>query len=168
MDDKSIMKFESVLPENFNGTFTFTNWTNEDFIGVWGGKEYHFPAESTSPMIIPDHSPIEIQHIRKKFAKDMAEREFYKGEQYTTLLKQERNVDGSPRSSGIHQAGTYSLDALTPLIQRCLEPMAISNATVTVATREPIEDRLTRDDDGNLNTEAIDGKTSLKAKALAK
>ena len=168
MDDKSIMKFESVLPENFTGTFTFTNWTDEDFVGVWGGKEYHFPADSTSPMLIPDHSPLEIQHIRKKFAKDMAEREFYKGEQYEKLLKQERNVDGSPRSSGIHQAGTYSLDILTPLIQKCLVDRPVSTARVTLVDKQPIEDRLTRDDEGNLNTEAIDGKTSLKAKALSK
>ena len=168
MDDKSIMKFESMLPENFTGTFSFTNWTDEDFVGVWGGKEYHYPAMSTSPMVIPEHSPIEIQHIRKKFAKDMAEREFYKSEQYNNFLKQERNADGSPRSSGIHQAATYSLETLTPFIKKCLEDLPVTVARVTVVDRQPIEEKLTRDDDGNLNTEAIDGKTSLKAKALSK
>jgi hypothetical protein len=160
MDDKSIMKFESVLPENFNGTFTFTNWTDEDFVGIWGGKQYHYPSMSTSPMIIPD--------IRKKFARDMAEREFYKSEQYTSFLKQERNPDGSPRSSGIHQAATYSLDTLTPYIKKCLEDLPINVARVTVVDKQPIEDLLTRDDEGNLNTEAIDGKTSLKSKAFQK
>lgn len=165
-DDKSIMKFESVLPENFTGVFYFTNWTTEDFVGLWGGQEYHFPAESTSPMVIPNHSPIEIQHIRKKMAKDLAEREFYKSEKYNTLMKQERNPDGTPRNSGIHQAGTYTLNELTPFIQKCLEPLPITQARVTTAPKERIEDKLTRNDDGELNTEAIDAKASLTAKAL--
>ena len=81
-DDKSIMKYETVLPPDFDGVFRFTNWTKEDFVGIWGSKEYHLPALSTSPMVIPDHSPLEIQHIRKKFAKDLAEREFYKSAKY--------------------------------------------------------------------------------------
>lgn len=165
MDDKSIMKFESGLPEDFDGVFRFTNWSDEDFIGIWGGKEYLFPATSTSPMVIPEHSPIEIQHIRKKFAKDLAEREFYKGASYRRFMTQERNSDGSPRLNSIHQAGTYSMSDLTPLIQQCLQPLAITNATVRVVDKEPLENKLTRDDEGNLVTEAIDRKASLRQKA---
>ena len=167
MDDKSIMKFETVLPPNFDGVFKFTNWTEEDFIGVWGGKEYHYPAQSTSPMLIPDHSPLEIQHIRKKFAKDLAEREYFKSNGFANLMKQERNPDGTPRLNGIHSAGTYTINELTPYIQKCLEPLTITHAVVTVAQKEKIEDKLTRNEDGELNTTAIDQKTSLKAKALA-
>jgi len=63
-DDKSIMKYETSLPEDFTGVFYFTNWSNEDFVGKWGGKQYTFAAETTSPMVIPEHSPLEIQHIR--------------------------------------------------------------------------------------------------------
>lgn len=167
MDDKSIMKFEPVLPADFDGVFRFTNWTDEDFVGVWGGKQYHFPAQSTSPMFIPDHSPLEIQHIRKKFAKDLAEREFPKSVAFGNLMKQERNNDGTPRLNSIHQAATYTINELTPYIQKCLEPLTITQATVTVAPKDKIEDKLTRNDDGELNTTAIDQKTSLKAKALS-
>lgn len=168
MDDKSIMKFESVLPENFDGVFRFTNWSDDDFVGIWGGKEYLYPAHSTSPMLIPEHSPIEIQHIRKKFAKDLAQREFYKGGAYNKIMAQERNPDGTPRLNSIHQAGTYSMNDLTPLIQRCLEPLPITNATVRAVEKEPLEDKLTRDEEGQLVTEAIDKKASLREKALRK
>jgi hypothetical protein len=165
-DDKSIMKFEATLPEDFDGVFRFTNWSDEDFVGVWGGQQYHFPAQSTSPMIIPEHSPLEIQHIRKKFAKDLAEREFTKTAEHNRLLSQERNPDGSARLNSIHQAGAYNLEQLTPLIQRCLEPLKITNAKVTKTPKVPLEDTLTRDDDGNLVTEAVDKKASLREKAL--
>jgi hypothetical protein len=166
MDDKSIMKFETMLPVNFDGTFRFTNWSDEDFVGIWGGKEYHYPALSTSPMIIPDHSPLEIQHIRKKFAKDLAEREYFKAENYQKMMNQERTPDGAPRLNSIHQAGTYSISDLTPFIQKCLEDLPITNAKVTLAPKENIEDKLTRNDEGELNTQAIDKNTSLRDKAL--
>lgn len=164
-DDKTIMKYENTLPENFTGVFHFTNWSEEEFVGKWGGKQYRFPAESTSPMVIPEHSPLEVQHIRKKFAKDLAEREFYKSQDYGNLLGQERNPDGSPRASGIHVAGTYSIDQLTPFIQKCLEPLPISQAIVTKEEKPPLEESLSRNDDGELNTAAIGLKDSLRKKA---
>lgn len=166
MNDDNIMKYETALPQEFDGIFRFTNWSDEDFVGVWGGKEYRFPKQSTSPMIIPEHSPLEIQHIRKKFAKNLAEREFFKSQQYTKLLGQERNSDGTVRLGSIHQAGTYSIDQLTPFIRKCLEPLPISAALVSQAPKENIEDKLTRNEDGELNTQAIDRKTSLREKAL--
>jgi hypothetical protein len=167
MDDKSIMRFETVLPPDFNGVFHFTNWTEEDFVGKWGGKEYHFPAHSTSPLYIPEHSPLEIQHIRKKFAKDLAEREFYKSADYKKrYINQERNNDGTPKLNSIFQAGTYDLSVLTPYIQRCLEPLPVTNAKVQAMVKENIEDKLTRNEDGELVTEAIDRKASLRSKAL--
>jgi len=164
MDD--IMKYESVLPENFDGTFRFTNWTDEDFVGKWGSKEYRFPAGTTSPIIIFNQTPLEIQQIRKKFAKDLAEREFYKSQGYQKLQNQERNNDGSPRLNSIQQAGTYSLDTLSPYIQKCLEPLPVSKATVREVSQEPLENKLSRSESGELNTEAIDKKLSLKEKAL--
>ena len=82
---KEVMAHEPVLPEDFDGTFRFTNPSEEDFIGEWGSKEYHFPAGKTVPMVMPEYSPIEIQHIRKKFAKNLAEREFYKSKGYETM-----------------------------------------------------------------------------------
>lgn len=166
-DDKTIMKVETVLPADFDGTFRFTNSSDEEFIGVWGKKEYHFPPNSTSPMIMADYSPMEVQNIRKKFAKDWAEREFFKSQSYKEkFLSQERTADGAPRLNSIHQAGTYSLDTLTPFIQKCLEPLPIVKADVTVAVTNKMEDKLSRNEEGDLNTEAIDRKTSLKKKAL--
>lgn len=162
---KDIMKYESTLPESFDGTFRFTNWSDEDFVGRWGGKDYIFPAESTSPMIIPEQTPIEVQHIRKKFAKDLAEREFYKSKKYKTLSAQE-GTPGNRTMSGIHQAGTYSMTELTPFIQKCLEPLEITSAIVKETPKAKLEDSLSRNADGELNTEAIDSKKSLRAKAL--
>lgn len=167
LDKPKVLQYESILPEDFDGTFKFTNWTDEDFIGVWGGKEYHFPAGTRSPMIIPEHSPIEIQNIRKKFAKDLAEREFYKSKSYGNFINQERNPDGSARLNSIQQAASYSLDNLVPFIQRCLDPLPEGKASVTVAAKEKVEDKLSLNENGEPSTEVIDQKTSLRAKAKA-
>ena len=164
------MKYDPMLPVDFDGTFRFTNWTDEDFTGVWGSKEYLYPKHSTSPMIIPDQTPVEIQHIRKKFAKDLAEREFFKSPKYETFRLREGEKDDmgmiKPRGYGMSHAGAYTINDLTPYIQRCLEPLPISKAIVTEVQKDKVEDKLTRDDEGNLNTEAIDRKTSLRDKAL--
>lgn len=164
--DENIMKYETVLPVDFDGVFRFTNWTEEDFIGKWGGKEYHYPANKTTPMIIPEHSPLEIQNIRKKFAKDLAEREFFKSKSYEQYKKQEVNNDGSPRLNSIHQSATYNLGDLTPFIQQCLKPLPVGKAIVTEAQMDRLEDKLTRDEEGALNTSVVDKKTSLREKAL--
>lgn len=165
-EDKGIMQYESVLPAEFDGVFRFTNWSNEEFIGVWGKREYHFPALTTSPMIIPEHSPLEIQHIRKKFAKDLAEREFYKSSGYRTFQTTERNSDGSPRLNSIHQATAYSINELTPFIQKALQPLSVARASITSLDMPNVEDKLSRNEEGELNTEAVDKKTSLRKKAL--
>lgn len=165
MEKDSIMKYETVLPQDFDGVFRFTNWTDEDFTGVWAKNQYRFPANSTSPMIIPDHSPIEIQHIRKKFAKDLAEREFFKSQRYETLRSPEGTL-GNRTMSGIHTAATYTIDDLSGNIQKCLLPLEIKKAFVSSVATEPLENKLSRDDEGNINTKALTGKESLREKAL--
>lgn len=160
------MKFERTIPRDFNGIFEFTNWSDEDFVAKWGSKEYHYPKNASSPMVIPEHSPLEIQNIRKKFAKDLAEREYFKSAAYGKLLSQERTPEGTPKLNGIQSAGTYTLSDLSSNIQRCLEPLPIVKAFVSDATAEPLEQKLSRNDEGELNTEAIDKKTSLRDKAL--
>lgn len=160
------MKYETVLPVEFDGTFKFTNWTDEEFVGTWGKKSYHFAANSTSPMIIPEHSPLEIQHIRKKFAKDLAEREFYKGEKYNFFLKQERNSDGTARLNSIHQSVAYTIDDLKDGIQKCLKSLEVKRAFVESTQETPLEEKLSRNEDGGLNTRAVNQKTSLKERAL--
>lgn len=164
--NNDVMKYETVLPEDFDGNFWFTNDSDEDFIGKWGGKEYKYPARTTSKMIIPEHSPLEIQNIRKKFAKDWAEKQFFKSDGYNRFKAQEVNNDGSPRLNSIHMAGSYSLDQLSPFIQQCLKPLSVSKAIVTEMQKDKLEDKLSLNDDGDLNTVAITQKVSLKDKAL--
>lgn len=157
---------DNILPEGFTGTFYFTNPTDEEFVGVWGKKEYHFPAQTTSPMIMPEYTPLEVQNIRKKFAQDLGTMQYYKSPGYAALKKQERNDDGTPRLNSIHQAGTYSTDDLASFIQKCLEPLPVSKAVITEAAIPNIEDKLSKNEEGELNSQAIDKKTSLRKKAL--
>ena len=160
---KDIMEVERVLPENFDGVFRFTNDSDEDFIGKWNSKEYLFKAHTTSPMQMLEHTPLEIQQIRKKFAMDWAQRELGKSELYKNLLKQERNSDGTPRSSSIHGAATYSIDQLTPYIQRCLKPLPESKAVVSEAMTIKIEKKLSRNEDGKLNTRPLNKNLGMDA-----
>ncbi len=162
---KSIMDYEPVLPPDFTGTFMFSNPSDEDFVGIWGGKEYLFPAQSTVPLLIMEHSPIEIQHIRKKFAKDLAEREFYLSKSYKEKVAQE-GKSGSRNFSGIHQAAAYTMSDLEPYIQNCLKPLPVSKLVSKPAEKINTEDKLHMKDDGSYNTEVIDKNTSLRKKAL--
>jgi len=154
----------TTLPEDFDGTFRFTNPSDEDFIGKWGGKAYTYPAMRTTPMIIVDATPLEIQSIRKKFAKELAEREFFKSDKATRLTAQEKNIDGTPRFNSFQQAGTYVLDDLKDYIQKCLEPLPLAKQTVVDSPKKNIEDDLTRDEDGELNTEVVRPRQALKLK----
>lgn len=147
---KELMAHESILPADFTGQFYFTNPDDEDFVGLWGKKEYTFPALSTSPMIIPEHSPIEVQNIRKKFAKDLAEKMYFKSKNYEFIRSREgkRNKLGmiEPTGQGMSHAGTYNLDTLAPYIQKCLEPLPVKSATVKVRQTVSMEERVGRDD----------------------
>jgi hypothetical protein len=164
--NRSIMDYESVLPPDFDGFFRFSNPSNEDFIGVWAGREYLFPKLSTVPIVIPEHSPIEVQHIRKKFAKDLAEREFYKSKSYKEKRDQE-GKSGNRIFNSIHQAATYTLSDLEPYIQACLKPLAVSKLVSKPAEKVRVEDKLHLRDDGSFNTEVLaNDKISLKKKAL--
>ena len=165
MPQDTIMKYEPTLPADFDGVFRFTNWSDKEFIGVWNKMEYHFPPEATSPMIIPEHSPLEIQHIRKKFAKDLAEREYFRSKEYELIRAPEGSL-GNRTMSGIHTAATYSLDDLKENIQKCLKPLELKKASMTVKESNNIESTLSRNDDGELNTKALSGKESLKARAM--
>lgn len=161
------MDYESVLPPDFDGVFRFTNPSNEDFVGIWGGKEYLFPSESTVPIVIPEHSPLEVQHIRKKFARDLAEREFYKSKGYKVLQGQE-GKPGNRTMNSIHQAATYTIADLEPYIRECLKPLPASKLVSRKADdkRVQVVERLHTDDEGKPITEAINQKTSLRKRAL--
>lgn len=154
-----------VLPDDFDGVFRFTNPTNEAFTAKWNGKAYTFPPMKTSPMIITDATPVEVQSIRKKFAKELAEHEFFKGDEAKRLQAIERNGNG-PALNSIHQANTYSLDNLQKMIQKCLDPLPVERASVEAVDKPDITEQLSKDEEGELRTQAVDRKISLKKKAL--
>ncbi len=106
----------------FMGVFYFTNWTNEDFVHLWNNEEYTFPKMSSVPMIMQKESPEAVQEIRKRFAYDLAMREFFKGKEYKRL------VTLGNKSGGIPPIPDDKL--LEPMIEKCLNPLPISKATI--------------------------------------
>lgn len=172
MKNNSVMDYENVLPPDFDGIFRFTNPSKEDFVGVWAGREYLFPSESTVPIMMPEHSPIEIQHIRKKFAKDLAEREFFKSKGYAHQMQREghrtKNGMWQPSGYGMSHAGAYTGKDLEPFIEQCLKPLPASKLVTRKATdeRTKVEERLHTDNEGKPISEAISDKTSLRKRAL--
>lgn len=167
---EDVIKNETLLPEDFDGRFYFTNeWKDREFVGKWNSKEYRFPPESTSPMIMPEHSPLEIQHIRKKFAKDWAEQNYFLSKEYEA----KRQVEGTkrlgtiqPNLNSMQQASAYTLEDLAPDIQKCLTPLTMKKASVFTSPNQNIEDKLSRNDEGALNTSPINRNASLKSQAL--
>ena len=141
---------DSILPEDFDGVFKFTNHTDEDFTAKWNKVEYTFPANKTSPMIM-NFTPVEIQSIRKKFARELATREFMKSNKF-----KEMNVHtpgGTPP--------TYTDTELTEFIQKCLVPLPIAQAKAKATKSKPIEDINSRDEEGELRTTVLNEKKSL-------
>lgn len=129
-------KFSTVLPENWDGTFPFTNESDEDFVFRWAKRLYTFPAQRTVDMMRMNFNatPVEVQQIRKFAAKQLAEREFTKGDKYKEMTRREWNPDGTPRLQNFHQALTYSEEELKDFIQRCLTPLPVGEPKVAPAT----------------------------------
>lgn len=146
-----------MLPPDFDGVFRFTNFTDEDFTARWDNVEYTFPAQKTTALIIPTASPEQTQSIRKKFAKELAEREFYKSAKHTELNSQ--NVVGA--NSSFKTAVTYAPSDLEPFVQRCLEPLPIAPMRSKVLAKK--EANLSTDDEGNPVTKIVNSKESLIA-----
>jgi hypothetical protein len=144
------MQNNNVLPDDFDGVFRFTNFSDEEFIGVWDKVAYKFPAHKTSPMIM-NFSPAEIQNIRKKFARELAVREFYKTEKFKAM---NTHVPGGTPA-------LYTDADLVTLTQRCLEPLPVERATAEVMPRQKLEDFNSKDEEGNPLTVPLDKKNSL-------
>lgn len=139
----------SILPEGFDGTFRFTNFTEEPFTTLWNSVEYTFPAMSTVPMIIAGESPENVQSIRKTFARRLAMREFYKGNRYDAL-------NGLTAKTGVPPLVDEEKE-FTPFIAKCLEPLPAATAT---AKRVPKSKTETTE-----HTKVLQGNESLKAGA---
>lgn len=155
--------FDTMLPEDFDGTFKFSNWTDEDFEGRWGGMAYTYPANKRTPMVILNATPLEIQNIRKKFARELSEREFFKSKKYESLRSSEGMKDENgvlkPNFQSITQARSYTDLDLKEYIQRCLEPLPAATQSVSEVPKVRVEDMLRRDEDGETHTQvAIKGR----------
>lgn len=139
-----------ILPEDFDGVFRFTNYTDTDFTARWDKIEYTFPANKTSPMIM-NFTPVEIQNIRKKFAKELAQREFYKTGKFGEMNK---HVPGGTPA-------LYTDADLKPFIQKCLEPLPLANAKAKVIAKDNLEEKNSKDRKGNLRTVLLEEDASL-------
>lgn len=140
----------NTMPEGFTGVFSFTNWTDEEFTDKWNSVEYTFPAHKTVPLIIPNETQEGIQSIRKKFARTLGEREFYKSEKGKFM----NSKDAGPRPAG------YTETDIAPYIQKCLEPLEPAIAQTRVVPSEA-DKVLTRDKKGNPRTNVLDEDDSL-------
>jgi hypothetical protein len=146
----------TVLPVDFDGIFRFTNWTDEDFITKWDGVKYTFPALKTTPIIIANATPLEIQNIRKKFAKELAEREFFKSPKLRALEGQ--TPAGSV--SSFRMAAIYTEADLIPFIQKCLEPLPVGQVKAEIEPKND-ETKLRTDSKGRKVTRVLDKDESL-------
>lgn len=144
------MKEENILPEGFDGTFRFTNFTEENFVTRWDGVEYTFPKMKTVPIIIPTATPVQVQTIRKQFARDLAIREFYKTPKFVGM--------NTVAPGGV--PALYTDSDLAPFIQRCLEPLPVGQATAKL-TQKDSEANYRKDNKGKNVTQILDEDDSL-------
>ncbi len=141
------------MPTDFDGVFRFTNPSDEPITCKWNNIGYTFAANSTSPMLISNATPEEVQHIRKKFARELATREFYKSLKFKSLDAQ------SPAGSG-NTAAIYSEEDIAPYVQKCLEPLAPARAVATPLPKQTA-DSFRKDPDGSNVTVPLDKGASL-------
>lgn len=124
---------EIKISEEFDGVFRFSNNSDEDFLALWNNKEYTFPKNTRSPMIIPNESLENIQEIRKKWAYKWAQREWFKSPQYNRM-----------KEMGNGLPPTMQEKDLESLIQMCLEPLPLSKATVKEGKSQDVKTRATK------------------------
>ena len=136
----------------FDGVFRFTNFTDREFRAKWNGVEYIFPANATSPLIIPGETPEGVQSIRKKFARELALEVHYKTREYAN------REATAPIGSGLTPA-VFTEEDLAPLIQRCLEPLPVAMAKTQVVPKKPID--LKTDEEGKPVTKVVGKNESL-------
>lgn len=160
------MQNATVLPKDFDGVVRFTNWSEEDFTGIWAKKEYHFPAKSRSHLVVPDATPLETINIAEKFGKELAEREYFRSAKYEVLREREgiRNHLGmiQPTGHGMSHAGQYSEQELASMIQKSKDPLPEASVEVKAVKGVSMEDRLRKDEDGNITTAPIKSEKDLE------
>lgn len=148
------MNIESILPKDFDGNFPFTNFTDTEFVAKWNNKEYIFPPNSTTKLIVLEATVIETQAIRKKFARELAERELLKSDSVKRL-----DAMNTQALNSFRNAVTYSPSDLDVYVQRCLEPLPIAQMIVTESPRMDQEAMMKKDEKGNTVTRIVDDKS---------
>ena len=104
-----------VDPTNYiDGVFYFSNTSTEPFVALWNSVEYTFAPESCSAILIPDHTAVQIQEIRKLWAYKWAEKQWFSGKEYKHLVK-----IGKDKPSARDDAH------LNDLVQLCLRPLPL-------------------------------------------
>lgn len=149
LENSTAKPFGEPLPKDFDGVFRFTNYTDTEFITRWNNVEYTFPPNSTTPIMIPTATPLEIQNIRKKFAVELATLSLYKTDKFKAI---DSIKDKKPP--------TWDVNELTPYIQRCLEPLPIGRVEVRELPRDT-EKRYRKDKKGKPITRIVDQDESL-------
>lgn len=144
------MNDKNPLPADFDGVFRFTNWTDDVFRARWNNIEYSFDPHTTSPMIIPNATPEEVQSIRKKFARELATREFYKTPKFIGM--------NTVAPGGI--PALYTDSDLTPFVQKCLEPLPASRPKAVVLPKDD-EKNYRKDHKGRNVTRPLEKDESL-------
>ena len=131
------MDKNKIFPADFDGVFSFSNDSDEEFRARWNKVEYVFPPRSETkllPSMFPENSPVQIQAIRKRFAYDWAQREILKSEAVKKM--NEKNVANQMVKA--HNALTYAPKDLEPYVQKCLKPLAPAELkTEKVEVRQP-------------------------------
>lgn len=140
---------KDILPMDFDGVFRFTNFTDEDFVAKWDNIEYTFPAKKMTPMTGINATPVELQNIRKKFARELAIREFYNTKKFKVLNKTEPG--GTP--------ATYTDSDIAEFTQKCLEPLELGSVKAKAPDKKDIS--LSKDENGDNVTKVLGGKESL-------
>lgn len=138
------------LPVDFDGIFRFTNFTDEEFKARWDNVEYTFPASSTTPLIIPNATPEQVQSIRKKFAKELAIQEWYRTDKFKRM--DDHTPGGRP--------ALYTESDIAPFVQRCLEPLPIAQAKIQVLPKQD-ETKFRKDNRGRNVTRILEKDESL-------
>lgn len=151
---------KEVLPVDFDGVFRFTNWTDREFKAKWDNVEYTFPPLKTTPMTM-NFTPIEIQNIRKKFAKELAIREFYGSSKFNMMNTSHLDKSGQPTGG---MPAVYTESDLIPYTQKCLEPLPIAKAEIKVLPKDSA-DNYRKNSKGKPITRVLEDGESLTSQA---
>ncbi len=104
-----------VDPTNYiDGVFYFSNASKDEFKALWNNVEYVFPPMSCVALLIPDHTAVQIQEIRKRFAYRWAESQWFDSKEYKHMVK-----------IGRDKPSARDDNHLEPLIQMCLTPLPL-------------------------------------------